>query len=112
MGDESIWKKEVSFGRKSEPKDEATPETPAEVPAVADSAGEPEAEANKETLWKREVSFEPKPAPTDAEAETETSEASTGQKRMGECLSKVGARGTRRRRPAVANMQSCAASTS
>ena len=26
MGDESIWKKEVSFGRQSEPKDESVPE--------------------------------------------------------------------------------------
>jgi type IV pilus assembly protein PilM len=80
MADESIWKKEVSFGRKSEPKDESAPETPAEGPAVAESAaGEPEAEANQETLWKREVSFEPKPAPTDPEAETETSEADDKQ---------------------------------
>ena len=75
MADESIWKKEVSFGRKSEPKDEAAPESPAEKPAAADSAGEPGAEANKETLWKREVSFETKPAPAEAEAETETSDA-------------------------------------
>jgi type IV pilus assembly protein PilM len=83
MADESIWKKEVSFGRKSEPKDESAPETPAEEPAVADSAsGEPEAEANKETLWKREVSFEPKQAPTDAEAATETSEADDKQETL------------------------------
>jgi type IV pilus assembly protein PilM len=79
MADESIWKKEVSFERKSEPKDESSPETPVdEEPTVADPVpAEPET-GSKETLWKREVSVEPTPVVDEAatdDAMPEVSEA-------------------------------------
>jgi type IV pilus assembly protein PilM len=76
MGDESIWKKEVSFERKSQPKDDNAPETPeVEEATVADPVSvDPEAES-KETLWKREVSFEPKPAEHEADGAPEASES-------------------------------------
>jgi type IV pilus assembly protein PilM len=69
MADESIWKKEVSFGRKSESQDGEAAETPAAEPETG----------SKETLWKREVSFEPTPAPKEAEAEREASEVDQEQ---------------------------------
>ena len=76
MGDESIWKKEVSFGRKSEPKDESVPEieTPGEEEPTAAEPTKDEPEAGKETLWKREVSFERKQAPDDIEPSEEPEE--------------------------------------
>ena len=89
MGEESIWKKEVSFERKSQPKEDEVSETPAdeETPVVEPVVDEPEAVVDEpeaaaasgsdqepgptETVWKGEVSFERKPTPTDAEP-TET----------------------------------------
>src|SRR2546430_11491614 len=53
MGDESIWKKEVSFNRKVEGE-----------PAAEQSPAEPEPDADmKESLWKREVNAEPAAEP-------------------------------------------------
>jgi len=49
---ESIWKKEISFGRKS--KDKQTPETSTDVPAVPEADSEA---APKESVWKKEISF-------------------------------------------------------
>ena len=69
MADESIWKKEVSFERKSEPpKDEDAAKVPAEEPTVVEPAAEPDA-TSKETLWKREVSFERTPVSGDEPAD-------------------------------------------
>ncbi|MFL5949973.1 MAG: type IV pilus assembly protein PilM [Gaiellaceae bacterium] len=84
MGDESIWKKEISFGRKREPKEEkadetasvwkkeisfgrkkkSAPEPVAEEPVV----DEPGVEAEEEPAqtWTRAVSFGRKPAPVDS----------------------------------------------
>src|SRR5438094_786726 len=53
MGDESIWKKEVSFNRKAE-GEPAAEQSPAE--------SEPDADT-KESLWKREVNAEPAAEP-------------------------------------------------
>jgi type IV pilus assembly protein PilM len=78
MADESIWKKEVSFERKSEPpKDENATDTPADdettlVEAAAErleqSASVEPDPPSKETLWKREVSFERTPVSDDEPA--------------------------------------------
>jgi type IV pilus assembly protein PilM len=62
MGEQSIWKKEISFGRKEKkdtPEVEAEKETAAEVPSevpVPDPETRPE-----EPVWTKEVSFSRKP---------------------------------------------------
>jgi type IV pilus assembly protein PilM len=64
MADESIWKKEVSFSRKSEPPAEPDAEATSAEQVPAASETEPGA-GSKETLWKREVSLTPAAEQTD-----------------------------------------------
>ena len=74
MDEKSIWKKEISFGRKSKPKPE--PEEQSELEA---SEGGAEESAKPASIWKKEISFRRKPkeavpresAPTGATAADE-----------------------------------------
>jgi type IV pilus assembly protein PilM len=50
VGDESIWKKEISFGRKSKDKPEQSTESAAAAGAESETAP-------KESIWKKEISF-------------------------------------------------------
>src|SRR5207244_5077645 len=51
----SVWKKEISFGRKKEPKQPKAPKQKAQKPAKA--------EGESTSVWKKEVSFGRKKAP-------------------------------------------------
>jgi type IV pilus assembly protein PilM len=66
MGDEPIWRKEVSFGREPEP--DAESETRPAEDSTPDPLSIEPAPESKETLWKREISFEKTPAEEDAPA--------------------------------------------
>jgi type IV pilus assembly protein PilM len=79
--DDSMWKKEVSFGRK--PKDDQT-EPAAETPDTPEAQASESETASAESLWKQELTFrrkiEPEPAAeTELEAEPVATEPESAE---------------------------------